>query len=109
MSVIVRVVPLELEIHVEDGETLMEAAERLGWYWPTICHGEAQCSVCWFEVLAGIEELAPPAADELRTLDLLGRHLRSKAPGTIRLGCQSRPEGNLVIKKTGLRRIARTD
>jgi hypothetical protein len=32
--------PQGIELVARHGETVMAAAERLGWRWPTICHGD---------------------------------------------------------------------
>ena len=40
---VVRVEPAGVDIPVDDGETLMAAAVRAGYRWPTVCGGQAQC------------------------------------------------------------------
>jgi uncharacterized 2Fe-2S/4Fe-4S cluster protein (DUF4445 family) len=37
----VTILPVNLEIEVKPGDTLMGAAQGLGFYWPTTCGGEA--------------------------------------------------------------------
>ena len=39
--------PGEIELEVEDGEALMAAANRAGYYWPTVCAGDAVCTRCF--------------------------------------------------------------
>ena len=47
----------------------MRAAERLGYHWPTLCHGQAECTVCWIEV-EDADAFEPPGALELKGLKL---------------------------------------
>ncbi len=79
----------------------MRAAERLGFYWPTICHGQAVCTACWIEV-EDMEAFEPPGMLELNGLKLfegrsfyVGKH--------IRLACQARPIVDTVVSKRGVR------
>src|SRR5688572_4181197 len=37
MPVIIRILPLELEVECGEGETVMGAAQSAGCYWPTTC------------------------------------------------------------------------
>ncbi|HKT15087.1 MAG TPA: 2Fe-2S iron-sulfur cluster-binding protein, partial [Allosphingosinicella sp.] len=46
----IRVEPLGAVLYVRDGETLMQAAARQGYHWPSICQGEARCGLCSIEV-----------------------------------------------------------
>ena len=46
----VHIEPSGVQLDVHRGEPLMRAAERLGYHWPTMCHGQAACTVCWIEV-----------------------------------------------------------
>ena len=88
-------------LSVCDGETVMAAAERLGYRWPTLCHGEATCSVCWAQVLSGEQNLDAPGEAEQATLELLSPQLR--AGRQVRLACQARVRGDLTVRKPGVR------
>ena len=57
MAGTVHIEPASVDITVEDGETILHAAERLGYHWPTVCHGQAICTTCSFEVVEGSENL----------------------------------------------------
>ena len=57
MAGTVHIEPANIDITVEDGETILHAAERLGYHWPTVCHGQAICTTCVFEVVDGSENL----------------------------------------------------
>ncbi|WP_083420007.1 2Fe-2S iron-sulfur cluster-binding protein [Pseudofrankia sp. BMG5.36] len=100
---VVRVEPLGVTIEVSPGETLIEAAWREGFDWPTVCYGQAQCAVCHVRVLDGVENLAPPESEEgdaIRTL--LGA--RAGRLGEIRLACRLEVTGGAVVEKRGVRR-----
>jgi 2Fe-2S ferredoxin len=97
----VRVEPLGAELRVRTGERLMAAAERLGYRWPTLCHGQAACTTCWVEV-EDPEAFEPPAPLEVKGLSLFdGRSFY--AGKNIRLACQARPLRNTVVTKRGVR------
>jgi ferredoxin, 2Fe-2S len=99
---IVRVEPLGVSIEVARGETLMAAAERQGYRWPTICHGQALCTTCFIE---DSEAFEPPDQLELTGLEMFsGRsYYRGRA---LRLACQARPFADTVVFKRGVRRFA---
>ncbi len=99
---IVRVEPLGVPIEVARGETLMAAAERQGYRWPTICHGQALCTACFIEDSGAFE---PPEQLELTGLEsFVGRsHYKGRA---LRLACQARPVADTVVFKRGVRRVA---
>jgi ferredoxin, 2Fe-2S len=97
----VRVVPQEIELIVDDGETVMGSAERLGWQWPTICHGQCECTVCWIEILDGVTNVGPMTDDEREML----QDFPLRRPGKeVRLACQTRVHGPVVVKKRGVTR-----
>jgi len=97
----VRVEPLGVDVRVRAGERLMAAAERQGYGWPTLCHGQAACTACWIEV-DDPEAFEPPAPLELKALSLFdGRSFY--AGKNIRLACQARPLRDTVVTKRGVR------
>jgi ferredoxin, 2Fe-2S len=51
-------------IEVRPDETVMDAAERLGYRWPTLCGGVGECRVCVMEVVSGAGGLSIPDAQE---------------------------------------------
>lgn len=94
--------PRAITLEVNDGETIMAAARRRGYHWPTLCHGDGTCSICWVEVKAGAEKLSAPTDNERETLALLSARLR--ATRTVRLACQARVLGGRVtVRKPGVR------
>ena len=86
MTARVRVEPLGVEFELQPGETLMAAAQRSGYYWPTICKGNAQCNRCAVSVVDGTG-LLPYSPVELAGL----RNVRWRdgpEDHTDRLACQ---------------------
>lgn len=101
MSGRVRVEPLGVEFDLGDGETLMAAARRAGYYWPTICKGNAQCNRCVVHVLDGTG-LEPYSTVELAGLRGV-RWRNGHEDHHDRLACQLRAHGSAVIEKRGVR------
>ena len=101
MAGTVHVEPAGVDIDVADGEAVMFAAERLGYRWPTVCHGQAVCTTCYFEVLDGSENLTPP--EPLERAALASSPVVQLATGEVRLACQARVEGDVRIRKRGVR------
>ena len=94
----VRVEPDAITLTLEDGETLIEAAWRLGYEWPTTCYGQAECTACHVEIVAGAAESSAVGDDEAAALAILG------ARGThTRLACRVRFTGDAVVRKRGVR------
>jgi ferredoxin, 2Fe-2S len=99
---VVRVEPSGVSIEVRPGESLMAAAERQGYRWPTVCHGQAACTVCCIVLENDAGAFEPPSLTEMQGLKLLAE--RSFYEGkTVRLACQARPITNTVVTKRGVR------
>src|SRR5438034_9943739 len=64
----IRVLPLDVEIDANEGQTVMGAAEGAGYYWPTTCGGEARCTTCACEVVDGADALTSMGRAERRAL-----------------------------------------
>jgi ferredoxin, 2Fe-2S len=94
--------PLGAEILVEPDETVMEAAHRQGYYWPTVCGGRAECMACHLFIESGAEHALPPSPSEVT----LTRGLVEKAknPLPLRLACRLRVEGDMTVVKRAVRR-----
>ncbi len=80
----------------------MHAAERLGYRWPTMCHGQASCTLCVIVVDEDPDAFEPPGRLEREGLKLFagrtfyeGRH--------VRLACQARPVADTVVTERGVR------
>ena len=102
-TVAVRVEPLGAVLYVRDGETLMQAASRQGYYWPSICKGEARCGLCSIEVTEGRDNLGPLERNEAVAIELLLRPRPDQLSGRLRLACCVRPTGDAVVVKRGVR------
>lgn len=99
----IRVEPLGAVLYVRDGETLMQAAARQGYHWPSICQGEARCGLCSIEVTEGAENLGELERDEAMAMTLLLRPRPDQLGGRLRLACCVRPTGDAVVVKRGVR------
>lgn len=94
----VRVEPLGIEVDVGDEESLLEGAIRAGLRWPSICHGQGQCTVCLVTVAAGANNLSQPQRAEIERLRDSGRYRPE-----CRLACQLRVKGPATVIKQGVR------
>jgi 2Fe-2S ferredoxin len=100
--VTVHVEPAGLDVEVGEGQSIMAAAVAQGIFWPTVCHGQAECHTCYFEVVEGEEHCEPPRPLELAALQHFSG--RSSHRGrTIRLACQTRVSGPVTVRKPGVR------
>lgn len=101
MSPRIRVEPKGIELDAAVGETVMAAARRLGFTWPTVCGGNAECGVCALEVVAGGAALAPPTVEEAARLAALPER-RLYPDRTYRLACRLVGVDGLVVRKRGV-------
>jgi 2Fe-2S ferredoxin len=99
--VIIRLEPSGYEIPAQPGETLMEAARRAGYYWPTTCGGNGECTTCACTIVEGAANVSEMGRFESKSL-LAGRG-RSAVSQGLRLGCQTRVFGDIVVRKPGVR------
>jgi len=99
---VVRVEPAGFEFDVHPGESVAEAAWRLGYRWPTSCWGQAECMLCYVRVIAGELHAEPPDDEELQQIQTrMPAHWRG--PVT-RLACRLRINGpGVVVEKRGVR------
>lgn len=97
---LVLVQPTGIDLHVRSGETILDAAFRLGMRWPTSCYGQAQCTRCHVRVLAGAEHAGPVAVDEAPVLARL--RLLTGEDG-VRLACRLVVDGELTVEQQGVR------
>jgi ferredoxin, 2Fe-2S len=98
----VRVLPLDIELTVRPGESMMAAAQRQGYFWPTRCRGQAICTACLFEVVSGGEGFEPVRPLEAGVLEDLS-DFQAKRAGQLRLGCQARPRAAATVFKRGVK------
>ena len=95
--------PGGFEYEARQGETLMDAARGLGYYWPTTCGGQGVCTTCLSEIASGAELLANMGRSERKTLAAERGEAILKRP--VRLACQAAVlgEGTIVVSKPGVR------
>lgn len=98
----VKVLPLGVEIIVLSGESLMAAAQRQGYFWPTRCRGQALCTACLFEVTSDQESFSSVEPLEQSALSSLSS-FQAKRDGQLRLACQARPTRSVTVFKRGVR------
>ena len=98
-----RVEPVGCEITVRRGESLIKAAWRAGYSWPTLCYGMARCTACQCEVLDGVHLLSERTEAEMQLLRDLQRRVRRTGPRRIRLACQVEICGDVIVRKPGVK------
>ncbi len=78
---------------VEEGLSLLESAEQIGFPLNHDCGGNASCTTCRVDVVAGLENLSDIDFDEQ---DLLDREALTEPYR--RLGCQARVLGDVIVQ-----------
>jgi len=101
MPCVANLLPADLSFTVEDDETLMDAAERQGVVWPSVCGGACECGVCFVEVM-NPEAHDDASAAELTVIRRMAQ--RAKRGGVIRLACCFKPKGDVDLFRVGPRR-----
>ena len=96
----IRVEPSGISIAATDGDTIMAAANAAGYYWPTTCGGQAMCTSCACVITEGMEHVDPMGRSERKAL-IEGRG--EAAVAKLRLACQTRIHGDVVVEKPGVR------
>jgi ferredoxin len=97
----VRVEPAGLEFLARHAATLVEVAEASGYYWPVGCNRNGECTNCAFEVVSGLGRLS--AMGRYERLNLVRqRGSAAVEDPRLRLGCQARVEGDVVVYKRGV-------
>jgi 2Fe-2S ferredoxin len=95
----VRVRPVDAIVEVAAGETLMGAARRQGWFWPTVCGGDCECGTCWVVVEEGAEYGSAMEEAERATL---AKGIKANEPRA-RLACQIRVSGPMVVTRRSVK------
>jgi len=98
----VTVQPSGIRIGADFDEPVMAAAVRAGYIWPTICGGHGECHACFITVVAGAEHLSPMQPYEAEGVAQVAGGSR-QAADTVRLACQARVRGDVVVFKRGVR------
>jgi len=80
-------------VKVPQGPTLLEISRSCNVPHASVCGGRARCSTCRVRVDRGAASLLPATFPEAVTLASIG------APPNVRLACQIRPAGSLVVTR----------
>ncbi len=107
MTIRLTVQPAGIEIDVDAGESLLEAAERAGYSWPSVCGRQGVCSTCSVQILEANEPLPVASSAERETLQILPSY--QDGDDALRLACQIRPTADLAVRKLGVRPIESND
>lgn len=97
----IRVEPLGIEIEATAGETVLDAVDAHGYYWPVGCARNGECTNCAMEVLSGVGRISRMGRYERLNL-VRQRGPRSIADPRLRLACQARIEGDIIVYKRGV-------
>ena len=96
----VSVQPRAFSFEAAAGETVMAAARRNGYYWPTTCGGNAECTTCACTLLSAADTLAPMGRAERAAL-VEGRG-RAVLETPTRLACQALVLADVELRKPGV-------
>jgi 2Fe-2S ferredoxin len=99
-----RVEPAGIDIDVAPGETLIQAAWRAGYEWPTLCFARGTCTACRCEIIDGLHLLSERTEAEVALLGDLDRRVRRANPRRMRLACQARASGHITVRKPGVKK-----
>jgi 2Fe-2S ferredoxin len=98
----IRVEPLGIEVEGPRGETVMDAVTACGYFWPVGCAKNGECTNCAMDVISGLGRLS--AMGRYERLNLLRqRGPRALENPRLRLACQARLEGDVIVYKPGVR------
>lgn len=79
----------------------MEAAERAGYYWPVGCARNGECTNCSLEVISGVGRLSAIGRYERQNI-VRQRGPKAAEDPRLRLACQARVLGDVVVYKRGV-------
>lgn len=85
--------PDEIDVSVNDTETILRASLRSGIPHTHVCGGKARCSTCRVMIIDGLESLDPRNEREQAMAD------RLKFSPNIRLACQTTFEGQIRLRR----------
>ena len=98
----IHVEPTGVSFEAKENETIMSAAIRNGYTWPTICGGQGTCKTCVFLTLEGQRNLVNVEPWEEQALDSIIDTLPNRGQG-FRLACQAKATGDVKLRKIGVR------
>ena len=97
----VRVEPLGIEVEAPANETVMDAVCAHVYYWPEGCPRNGECTNCAMEVVSGLGRLTSMGRWERSNL-IRQRGARAVEDPRLRLACQARVKGDVVVYKRGV-------
>jgi 2Fe-2S ferredoxin len=97
----VTVQPSGITFEAGEGETIMDAARAAGYWWPTSCGGQGECTTCAGEVLSGMENLSTMGRYE--QANLIRQRGKAILLQPVRLSCQARVHGDVEVKRPGVK------
>jgi 2Fe-2S ferredoxin len=100
----IRVEPLGIEVEAPEGETVMDGVCAHGYFWPIGCDRIGECTNCAMEVVSGLGRLSTMGRYERQNL-IRQRGPRSVEDPRLRLACQARVLGDIVVYKRGVERL----
>lgn len=100
----IRVEPLGIEVEAPAGETVMDGVCAQGYFWPIGCDRIGECTNCAMEVISGVGRLSTMGRYERQNL-IRQRGPRSVEDPRLRLACQARVLGDIVVYKRGVERL----
>jgi ferredoxin len=95
---IVKILPSGIELVVEPGTNLLQAAIDHKLAWAHTCGGKAQCTTCAYVLLDGYTHVSP--INRLEQHQLVARKGRHVLQQRMRLACQTTIKGDIVVRKT---------
>lgn len=97
----IRVEPAGIEVEGAVGETVMDAVGASGYFWPVGCAKNGECTNCAMEVISGVGRLSQMGRYERQNL-VRQRGTTSVEDPRLRLACQARLEGDVIVYKRGV-------
>ena len=97
----IRVEPIGIVVNSPRGETVLDAVSAHGFYWPVGCAKNGECTNCAMEVVSGIGRLSAMGRYERQNL-VRQRGQHAIEDPRLRLACQARVEGDIVVFKQGV-------
>ncbi|MCZ2110700.1 MAG: 2Fe-2S iron-sulfur cluster binding domain-containing protein [Dehalococcoidia bacterium] len=97
----IRVEPIGIEVEGECGATVLDAVAAHGYFWPVGCAKNGECTNCAMEVVSGVGRLSRMGRYERQNL-IRQRGPRSVEDPRLRLACQARIEGDVIVYKRGV-------
>jgi ferredoxin, 2Fe-2S len=102
---LITVQPSGFTFRAEPGETVMAAAIRERYKWPSVCGGIALCGACVCRLQQGAKNVNQVERDEADRLRELKRRANSGVTNS-RLACQLVPNGPITVFKLGVRDVS---